>query len=65
MGASGASTGASFTLLTLRLACATVVEKAELPPLVVVSAVLRVPSTVALPLLWSQARKPSVGEPPF
>ncbi|MCY1542757.1 hypothetical protein D9M68_785200 [compost metagenome] len=59
------STGASLTLLTLRLACATVLEKAELPPLVVVSAVLRVPPTLALPLLWSQARKLSVGEPPF
>ena len=46
------NTGASLTALTVRLAVSVAVEKAVVPPLVVVSA-----SVPLLPLVWSQARK--------
>ena len=46
------NTGASLTALTTRLAVSVAVEKAVVPPLLVVSA--RVP---LVPLVWSQARK--------
>ena len=46
------NTGASLTALTVRLAVSVAVEKAEVPPLLVVSA-----SVPLLPLVWSQARK--------
>src|SRR6218665_3611301 len=57
VGPAGVSTGASLTLLTVSVACAVPLEYAALPPLVLVSAVLRVPLVDAAPALWSQARK--------
>ena len=46
------NTGASLTALTVRLAVSVAVEKAVVPPLLVVSA-----SVPLVPLVWSQARK--------
>ena len=46
------NTGASLTALTVRLAVSVAVEKAVVPPLLVVSA-----SVPPVPLVWSHARK--------
>ena len=46
------NTGASLTAVTVRLAVSVAVEKAVVPPLLVVSASVPLP-----PLVWSQARK--------
>ena len=46
------NTGASLTALIIRLAVSVAVEKAVVPPLLVVSA-----SVPLVPLVWSQARK--------
>ena len=46
------NTGALLTALTVRLAVSVAVEKAVVPPLLVVSA-----SVPLVPLVWSQARK--------
>ncbi|MND76505.1 hypothetical protein D3C80_681530 [compost metagenome] len=55
-GAAGVSTGASLSVVTLSVAWAMPLENARLPPLLLVSAVLRVLLVDAVPLLRSQAR---------
>ncbi|GAB7529228.1 hypothetical protein PS3A_16370 [Pseudomonas sp. 3A(2025)] len=57
LGATGVITGASLSVVTTSVAWAVPVENAVLPPLVVVSAVLRVPLVDAVPVVRSQARK--------
>ena len=56
VGDTGVMTGASLTELTTRVAWAVPVENAVLPPLLVVSAVLRTPAAEAVPEVRSQAR---------
>ncbi|MCY1280087.1 hypothetical protein D9M70_288610 [compost metagenome] len=60
-----ARVGASLTLVTLRVASAVPLENAVLPPLLLVSAVLRVALVDAVPMFWSQARKVRLAVPPL
>ncbi|GGK47327.1 hypothetical protein [Salinarimonas ramus] len=59
------TSGASLTAVTAINAVAVCVENAVGPPLIVVSAVLRVPFVEAVPLVWSQPRKSNVAVSPL